>query len=64
MEKYNTWLENTDVKFNNKGVGDIEYKRSFSDNLAQGGRLYVHGGGIQLVPAAYRDWETIGRAHV
>lgn len=54
VNKYNTWLEDVCVKFNNKEVGSIEYKRSFNDNLEQGGRLYVHGGGIQLVPAAYR----------
>lgn len=54
MRSYNKSLQTAHVEFMGKPIPLIEYKRSFSDNLMQGGRLYVNGGGVQLIPSDYR----------
>jgi len=54
MNTYNESVDAVCVKFNGESVPAIEYKRSFSGNLFQGGRLFVHGGSVQLLPERYR----------
>ena len=47
---YNASLGNAQIEFMGDKLPLVEYKRSFSDSLYKGGRLFVHGGGIQLLP--------------
>lgn len=54
MNSYNQSLNEVQIEFMGDSLPLLEYKRSFSDNLFQGGRLFVHGGGIQLLPEDYR----------
>lgn len=54
MDSYNESVDAVRVEFNGEPVPMIEYKRSFSGNLFQGGRLFVHGGSVQLIPERYR----------
>lgn len=54
MNSYNQSLNEVQIEFMGESLPLLEYKRSFSDNLFQGGRLFVHGGGIQLLPEDYR----------
>ena len=55
VEKYNNYLGTKSIKFNGKEVAVVEYKRSFTDNSEQGGRLYINGGSVQLLPQEMRS---------
>lgn len=54
MNTYNQSLTEVQIEFMDEPLPLVEYKRSFSDDLFHGGRLFVHGGGIQLLPEDYR----------
>jgi hypothetical protein len=54
VNKYNESLAGVVIKFNNQEVPLLEYRRSFSGDFEHGGRLFAHGGSIQLVPQEYR----------
>lgn len=54
MNRYNGSLNQCDVRFNGLKVPLLEYKRSFSGDFNSGGRLFAHGGSIQLVPQELR----------
>lgn len=54
MNSYNESLSEASIEFMGKPVALVEYKRSFTQDLFHGGRLFVHGGGIQLLPQEYR----------
>lgn len=55
MKTYNKSLAGADIKFRGKPVATVEYFRSFSGDSDSGGRLYVNGGGVQLVAEKYRS---------
>jgi len=54
MNIYNESVKNVSVEFNGEEVPRLEYKRSFSGDLFKGGRLFAHGGSIQLIPEKFR----------
>ena len=54
MDNYNQSLSEVQIEFMGDPLPLVEYKRSFSGDLFHGGRLFVHGGGIQLLPEEYR----------
>lgn len=54
MHRYNQSLSGVDVRFDGKEVPLLEYQRSFSGDFNKGGRLFAHGGSIQLVPQELR----------
>ena len=54
MHRYNQSLSGITIKFNGEEVPLLEYHRSFSGDLNKGGRLFAHGGSIQLVPQELR----------
>ncbi len=54
MNEYNQSLSAVQIEFMGEPLPLVEYKRSFSGDLFHGGRLFVHGGGIQLLPEEYR----------
>lgn len=54
IKAYNDSLSNVQIEFMGNPLPLVEYKRSFSGDLFNGGRLFVHGGGIQLLPESYR----------
>jgi hypothetical protein len=54
MNDYNQSLSSVQIEFMGEPLPLVEYKRSFSGDLFHGGRLFVHGGGIQLLPEEYR----------
>lgn len=54
MQRYNQSLSGVDVRFDGKSIPLLEYKRSFSGDFNSGGRLFAHGGSIQLVPQELR----------
>ena len=54
MSRYNQSLSRVDIRFDGKEVPLLEYKRSFSGDFNSGGRLFAHGGSIQLVPQELR----------
>lgn len=54
MNDYNQSLSEVQIEFMGEPLPLVEYKRSFSGDLFHGGRLFVHGGGIQLLPEQYR----------
>lgn len=58
MKDYNVSLAEADIKYAGETIATVEYFRSFT-GPEEGGRLYVHGGGVQLVPEKYRSkWLT------
>lgn len=54
MLRYNRSLNNVEITFCGKPVATVEYFRSFVDDHTKGGRLYVNGGGIQLIAGRHR----------
>lgn len=52
---YNESLEGADIKFDGKPIADVEYKRVFLDSMDIAGRIYVQGGGVQLLPQKLRS---------
>ena len=54
MVKYNDSFRDVLIEFNGQEVPTLEYKRSFSGDLYKGGRLFAHGGSIQLLPEKFR----------
>lgn len=54
MVRYNDSVSQATIQFNGQPVPLTEYKRSFSGAMDKGGRLYVHGGGVQLLKGEYR----------
>lgn len=52
--KYNESLCSARIEWGGTPVPFVEYKRSFSDDLYHGGRLYADGGGVQTIPSVYR----------
>jgi hypothetical protein len=54
MTKYNESFRDVLIEFNGQEVPALEYKRSFSGDLYKGGRLFAHGGSIQLLPEKFR----------
>lgn len=65
LNDYNDSFKDVLIEFNGEPIPALEYKRSFSGNLYQGGRLFAHGGSVQLLPEHYRlkyltlDKETV-----
>lgn len=54
VTKYNESFKDVLIEFNGEEVPLLEYKRSFSGDLFKGGRLFAHGGSIQLLPEKFR----------
>lgn len=54
MNTYNDSFKDVVIKFDDVEIPSLEYKRSFSGDLFKGGRLFAHGGSIQLLPERYR----------
>lgn len=54
LNDYNDSFKDVLIEFNGEPIPALEYKRSFSGNLYQGGRLFAHGGSVQLLPEHYR----------
>ena len=54
MNRYNESLAKADIRFGGEVVPLLEYQRTFSGDFKSGGRLFVHGGSIQIVPQALR----------
>lgn len=54
VNKYNESFKDVLIEFNGEKVPLLEYKRSFSGDLFKGGRLFAHGGSIQLLPEVFR----------
>lgn len=51
---YNDSFKDVLIEFNGAPIPSLEYKRSFSGDLYKGGRLFAHGGSVQLLPEKYR----------
>lgn len=51
---YNSSLEDADITFNGVKIADVLYSRIFTEDTKHGGRLYVMGGGVQVVSAELR----------
>lgn len=51
---YNDSFKDVLIEFNGEPIPSLEYKRSFSGDLYKGGRLFAHGGSVQLLPEKYR----------
>jgi hypothetical protein len=54
LNNYNDSFRDVLIEFNGELVPSLEYKRSFSGDLYKGGRLFAHGGSVQLLPEKYR----------
>ena len=54
VSNYNDSFKDVLIEFNGEPVPSLEYKRSFSGDLYKGGRLFAHGGSVQLLPEKYR----------
>lgn len=54
VRRYNDSLIDHLIEYNGKPLPLIEYKRSFSGNIFNGGRLFANGGSIQLLPQEVR----------
>lgn len=54
LNDYNDSFKDVLIEFNGQPVPNLEYKRSFSGDLYKGGRLFAHGGSVQLLPEYYR----------
>lgn len=54
MQTYNDAIADN-IKYNGEPIAKIEYFRSFSGDATSGGRLYVHGGGVQSVSQRVRN---------
>ena len=49
-EKAEKELAGADIKYEGKQIADVIYRRIFTEDLQHGGRLYVAGGGVQVLP--------------
>lgn len=54
VTNYNDSFKDVLIEFNGEPIPSLEYKRSFSGDLYKGGRLFAHGGSVQLLPEKYR----------
>lgn len=54
MNRYNESLVGADIRFGGEVVPLLEYHRTFSGDFKSGGRLFAHGGSIQIVPQELR----------
>lgn len=54
MNRYNESLVGADIRFDGETVPLLEYQRTFSGDFNSGGRLFAHGGSIQVVPQEFR----------
>lgn len=54
VDRYNESLTEVIICFDGKQVPLLEYQRTFSGDFNSGGRLFAHGGSIQLVPQNLR----------
>lgn len=54
MQHYNNSLKDADIKYRGEPVCTVEYKRIFLNNLDVAGRLYVDGGGVQILEQRLR----------
>lgn len=54
ISRYNESLAKADIRFGGEVVPLLEYQRTFSGDFKSGGRLFVHGGSIQIVPQSLR----------
>ena len=52
--RYNDSLVDADIRFDGEVVPLLEYQRTFSGDFNSGGRLFAHGGSIQIVPQELR----------
>jgi len=55
MNWYNDSLCGANITFDDRPIADVQYKRVFLDNLTIAGRVYAHGGGVQLLPQQLRS---------
>lgn len=55
MLHINDSLNDSTIAFNGKRIATPEYRRIYTDNVFSGGRLYVQGGGVQLLPQEMRS---------
>lgn len=55
MTQINDVLLDSTITFNGKRIATPEYRRIFTDNIDTGGRLYVQGGGVQLLSQEMRS---------
>lgn len=54
ITRYNDSLVGADIRFDGEVVPLLEYQRTFSGDFNSGGRLFAHGGSIQIVPQELR----------
>lgn len=54
VKRLNSRLEGADITFNDRPIVDVAYRRIFTGDLDNGGRLYTIGGGVQLLPQQIR----------
>lgn len=54
VNQYNKELAGADIKYEGKKIADVIYRRIFTEDLEHGGRLYVAGGGVQVLPEDIR----------
>lgn len=65
MDRYNQSISQVTVAFDGVVVPLLEYQRKFNGDFKSGGRLFAHGGSIQLVPQELRlSHITINGEHV
>lgn len=65
LNSYNDSFKDVLIEFNGEVVPALEYKRSFSGDLYKGGRLFAHGGSVQLLPEKYRlEYLTLDKESV
>jgi hypothetical protein len=57
MHEYNKSLREANITYGGQEVAAVQYQRIFLDNLETAGRLYVVGGGVQLIPQKLRASE-------
>ena len=55
MQNYNNSLKDADIKYRGNPVCTVEYKRIFLDTMDIAGRLYVDGGGVQILEQRLRS---------
>ena len=55
MQNYNNSLKDADIKYRGNPVCTVEYKRIFLDTMDIAGRLYVDGGGVQILGQRLRS---------
>lgn len=55
MDNYNDSLTCANIKYNDKPVATVAYKRVYLDTMNVAGRIYASGGGIQLLPQRLRS---------